>query len=98
MTNRAQLKQAMYGLIEGAHLVSEITGVPVETLVVAMLAAAKRQDADALIEAAKFFAPFRKAPMAAEGTIVPTSARYQDFLSLIQRDNPHLYQKLAGLD
>jgi len=99
MTNRAQLKQAMYGLIEATHAISEIAGVPVETLVVAMLAAVKREDADALIEAAKFFEPLRKAGEPAEGSsLVPTSARYEHFLSLIQRDNPQLYNKLRGLD
>lgn len=99
MINRTQLKQAMYGLIEATHPISDVTGVPVETLVVAMLAAVKREDADALIEAGKFFAPLRTPDEPAEGTsLVPTSARYQHLLTLIQRDNPQLYKKLTGLD
>lgn len=99
MTDRAQYRQAMYQLVEATHPISEITGVPVETLVVAMLAAVKREDADALIEAAKFFAPLRTPAEPAEGTsLVPTSARYQHLLTLIQRDNPQLFKKLTGLD
>lgn len=99
MTNRAQLKQAMYVLIEATHSISEVTGVPVETLVVAMLAAVKREDADALIDAGKFFAPLRMPASPAEGSsLVPTSARYEHLLTLIQRDNPQLYKKLTGLD
>jgi hypothetical protein len=99
MTNRAQLKQAMYGLIEATHPISEVTGVPVETLIDAMLAAVRREAADALIEAGKFFAPLRMPAAPAEGTsLVPTSARYQHLLTLIQRDNPQLYKKLTGLD
>ena len=99
MNDRGKVKKAMYCLIEATHAISDVTGVPVETLVIAMLAAVKREDADALIEAAKFFAPLRQAPEPAEGSsVVPTSARYEHMLSLIQRDNPQLYKKLTGLD
>lgn len=99
MTNRAKAKQAMYGLIESTHLISEITSVPVETLVIAMLAVVKQKDFETLIDAARFFAPLRTATAPPEGTsLVPTSARYLHLLTLIQRDNPQLYKKLTGLD
>jgi hypothetical protein len=99
MTKRAQHRQAMYQLVEATHSISGITGVPVETLIVAMLAAVKREDADSLIEAGRFFAPLRMPAEPADGTsLVPTSARYEHLLTLIQRDNPQLYKKLTGLD
>jgi hypothetical protein len=99
MTNRAQLRQAINSLIEATHSISEITGVPVGTLVVAMLAAAKRVDADALIEAATSFAPLRMPPESKQGeSLIPTSAAYEHMLTLIERDNPQLYRKLTGLD
>jgi len=97
--DRGKVKKAMYCLVEATHGISEVTGVPVETLVIAMLAAVKREDADSLIEAAKFFAPLRQAPQPAEGSsLVPTSARFEHMLTLIQRDNPQLYKKLTSLD
>ena len=99
MNDPGKVKKAMYGLIEATHAISDVTGVSIETLVIAMLAAVKREDADSLIEAAKFFAPLRQAPEPAESSsLVPTSARYEHMLTLIQRDNPELYRKLTGLD
>lgn len=93
MSERIPLRQAMYGLIEATHAISSITGVPVETLVVAMLAAAKREDAERLLEAARFFAPLRKPP-----SLVPNSDQFESFLKLVERDNPALYRKLSSLD
>ncbi len=99
MTELAKHKNAMRCLIEATHDLSALVNVPVETLILAMLAAVKREDADALIEAARFFAPLRMPAEPAEGTsLVPTSARYEHLLTLIQRDNPQLYNKLRGLD
>jgi hypothetical protein len=99
MTKRANLGHAMYSLIEATHAISDITGVPVETLIVTMLAAVKPDDADALIEAGKFFAPLRVAPGPVAGSsVAPVSARHEHLLTLIQRDNPKLYKKLMGLD
>lgn len=99
MTDRAKHKKAMYALVEATHSVSALVGVPVESLILAMLAAVKREDADILLEASKFFAPLRMPAAPAEGTsLVPTSARYEHLLTLIQRDNPQLYKKLRGLD
>lgn len=99
MSEPGQLTKAMYGLIEATHMISEITGVPVETLVISMLAAVKRLDADALIQAARFFPPLRQEPEPAEGaSLIPTSPQYEHFLALIERDDPQLYKKLVGLD
>ena len=100
MSERAQLEHAMRGLIEATHAVSEITGVTVETLIIAMLAAVKREDADALLEAAKFFAPLRLPPlkMPEPPGLMPTSSQFEHFLKLIERDDPQLYKKLRNLD
>ena len=49
MTERAKYKQAMRCLIEATHSVSALVGVPVETLILAMLAAVKREDANTLL-------------------------------------------------
>lgn len=99
MSNRAQLKQAMYQLVEATHPISEFTGISVETLIIAMLAAVKREDADSLLEAAKFYAPLRMPPQPKQGqSLVPTSGAYMHLLTLIERDNPQLYKKLTGLD
>ena len=99
MSNRAQLKQAMYQLVEATHPISEFTGIPVETLIIAMLAAVKREDADTLLEAAKFYAPLRMPPQPKQGqSLVPTSGAYRHLLTLIERDDPQLYKKLTGLD
>ena len=86
-------------LIEATHSVSALVNVPVETLIIAMLAAVKREDADILLEASKFFAPLRMPSKPKQGeSLVPTSAQYEHLLTLIQRDNPQLYKKLTGLD
>ena len=90
----------MYQLVEATHPISDITGVPVEILIIAMLSVVHTEDAELLIETAMFFAPLRKAAeTSAEGSsLVPMSGRYEHFLSLIERDNPQLYAKLRGLD
>jgi hypothetical protein len=98
MTQRAKYRNAMYQLIEATYSVSALINVPVETLIIAMLAAVKREDADALIDAAKFFAPLRTPPPKQGESLVPTSSAYEHMLSLIERDNPQLYRKLSGLD
>ncbi len=100
MTELAKYKNAMRCLIEATHSVSALVNVPVETLIIAMLAAVEREDADALIEAARFFAPLRVPPQQPKPgqSLVPTSAAYEHLLTLIQRDNPQLYKKLTGLD
>lgn len=97
MTNRSQHATAMRCLIEATHSVSALVNVPVETLIVAMLAAVKPDDAEVLLEAAKFYGPLR--PQPEPGTnLVPDSPRYRHLLTLIERDNPALYKKLIGLD
>ncbi len=100
MTQYGKQKKAMYALIEATHAVSALVNVPVETLIIAMFAALKREDADTLIDAGKFFAPLRMPPERPEqgASLIPTSARYEHMLSLIRRDNPPLYKKLTGLD
>ncbi|MBT9455065.1 MAG: hypothetical protein IV097_00445 [Burkholderiaceae bacterium] len=100
MTNRGQLKQAMHALIEAAGTVSEITSVPVETLILAMLAVVRLEDADALLEAENCFAPLCHLPAELHQPpgLVPTSGRFEHFLKLIERDNPQLYNKLRNLD
>jgi hypothetical protein len=99
MTERTKYKNAMRSLIEATHSVSALVNVPVETLILAMLAAVKRDDADTLLEAAKFYAPLRMPTVPKQGeSLVPTSAAYEHLLTLIQRDNPQLYKKLTGLD
>ena len=99
MTQRTKYKNAMYALIEATHSVSALVNVPVETLILAMLAAVKRDDADTLLEAAKFYAPLRMPPEPKQGeSLAPTSGAYKHLLTLIQRDNPQLYKKLTGLD
>ena len=99
MSEQAKYKNAMRCLIEATHAVSALVNVPVETLIIAMLAAVRREDADTLLEAAKFFAPLRMPPAPKPGeSLVPTSSAYEHMLSLIERDNPQLYKKLTGLD
>ena len=98
MSEQAKYKQAMRCLIEATHDVSALIGVPVETLIISMLAAVKREDADNLLEAAKFFTPLRVPPPKQGESLVPTSSAYEHMLSLIERDNPQLYKKLTGLD
>ena len=95
MTARAHIRQAMYQLIEATHAISEITEVPVATLVVAMLVAAEREDSNELIEAAQFFAPLR---LPKQPGLTPTSSAFEHFLSLIEKDDPALYKKLRHLD
>lgn len=99
MSEQAKYKKAMRCLIEATHDVSALVNVPVETLILAMLAAVKREDADTLLEAAKFFTPLRMPPDPKQGeSLVPTSGAYMHLLTLIERDNPQLYKKLTGLD
>ena len=99
MSEQAKYKNAMRCLIEATHSVSALVNVPVETLIIAMLAAVRREDANTLLEAAKFYAPLRMPPGPNKGeSLVPTSAAYDHLLTLIQRDNPQLYKKLTGLD
>ena len=99
MTELAKYKNAMRCLIEATHSVSALVNVPVETLIIAMLAAVKREDAEILLESSKFFAPLRMPSKPKQGeSLVPTSAQYEHLLTLIQRDNPQLYKKLTGLD
>ena len=78
MTELAKYKNAMRCLIEATHSVSALVNVPVETLIIAMLAAVKREDADILLEASKFFAPLRMPSKPKQGeSLVPTSAQYE---------------------
>lgn len=97
MTEQTKYRNAMRGLIEATYCISDLVHVPVETLVIAMLAVVKPEDADTLLDAAKFFAPLRPQP-APGNNLVPASPRYKHLLTLIERDNPGLYRKLTGLE
>lgn len=93
MTKRSDIATAMRGLIEATHSVSALVHVPVETLILAMLAAVKPEDAETLLEASKFYGPLRPS-----SNLVPDSPRYKHLLTLIERDNTALYKKLTNLD
>lgn len=103
MTEQTKYRNAMRGLIEATYSVSDLVHVPVETLIIAMLAVVKPEDADTLLEAAKFFAPLRQPPAKAKPEVgapglMASSPRFKHMLTLIERDNPALFKKLTGLD
>lgn len=92
MASQREFDEVMQDLLEATKAASEVTGVPPQFLLIAMLAALKREgdgsSADAVEVAADQESP----------GLMPTSARFEDFLKLIERDNPQLYRKLRALD
>ncbi len=92
MTSQLEFDKVMQDLLAATKSASEVTGVPPKFLLVAMLAALKREG-----EASPASPAEESSAQEAPG-LMPTSARFDDFLKLIERDNPQLHRKLRGLD